>query len=91
MVIVFCYREIFVVYVFSKNGGGGWVGIIEGEREVSMRYILLSIFGSYIGVGIGIGLYFVGIKKDMYLCLCMKVLYSMYLYVIEYSMVWVYM
>lgn len=52
---------------------------------------MLSIYGSYIGVGIGIGLYFVGIKKDMYLCLCMKVLYSMYLYVIEYSKVWEYM
>lgn len=67
------------------------MGIIEWEREVSMRirYILLSICDSYFGVGIR--LYFVGIKKDMYLCLCMKVLYSMYLYVIEYSKVWVYM
>lgn len=67
------------------------MGIIEWEREVSMRirYVLLSICDSYFGVGIG--LYFVGIKKDIYFCLCMKVLYSMYLYVIEYSMVWVYM
>lgn len=60
------------------------MGIIEWEREVSMsRYILLSICDSYFGVGIR--LYFVGIKKDIYFCLCMKVLYSMYLYVIEYS------
>lgn len=91
MVIVFCHREIFVVHVLSKNGGGGWVGTIEGEREVSMRYILLSIFGSYIGVGIGIGLHSVGTKKDMHLCPCMKVLHSMYLHVIEYSTVWAYM
>lgn len=64
---------------------------IEGEREVSMRYILLSICGSYIGVGIGIGLHSVGTKKDMHLCPCMKVLHSMYLHVIEYSTVWAYM
>lgn len=95
MVIVFCHREIFVVHVLSKNGGGGWgggaVGTIEGEREVSMRYILLSICGSYIGVGIGIGLHSVGTKKDMHLCPCMKVLHNMYLHVIEYSKVWAYM
>lgn len=91
MVIVFCHREIFVVHVLSKNGGGVWVGTIEVEREVSMRYILLSICGSYIGVGIGIGLHSVGTKKDMHLCPCMKVLHSMYLHVIEYSKVWAYM
>lgn len=79
MVIVFCHREIFVVHVLSKNGGGGLVGTIEGEREVSMRYILLSICGSYIGVGIGIGLHSVGTKKDMHFCPCMEVLHSMYL------------
>lgn len=45
-------------------GVGGWVGIIEGEREVSMRYILLSICGSYLGVGVG--LYFVGKKICIY-------------------------
>lgn len=48
----------------AEVGGGGVVGTIEGEREVSMRYILLSICGSYLWIEVG--LHSVGRKTCIY-------------------------